>query len=225
MNYLTMRRVWLVGKRLFDFLGSLAGLLFLFPLFAIVAVFIKIEDGGPVFFRQYRLGLGGNPFGIWKFRTMIQDADLYIDKDGKPTRERVTRVGRFLRKSSIDELPQLINILVGEMSVVGPRPALLSHYPRYTDVQRRRLLMKPGITGLAQINGRNTLKWSRRIDFDIEYIERFSLPLDMVIIMKTARQVIFGAGVVMDRNSENVDDLLPPRDGVDVPCVGAKGRK
>lgn len=204
-------------KRAFDMLASASGLLALSPLFAAVAVAVKLEDGGPIFFRQQRLGRNGYPFGIWKFRSMIQNADHYIDKNGRPTKDRVTRIGRILRKTSIDELPQLINILLGDMSVVGPRPALLSHYSRYTLQQRRRLAVRPGITGLAQVNGRNTLRWSARVQYDIEYIDHYSLMLDVQIVFKTVMQVIRGQGVVMDRNPADVDDLGPAQPGIALP--------
>ena len=131
------------------------------PLFALAALLIKLDDGGPVFFRQDRLGLDGKIFKIWKFRSMLPDADSLLDSKGRVQgKNRVTRVGRVFRKFSLDELPQLLNVVRGEISFVGPRAALPQHLPRYTERQTGRLRMKPGITGLAQVNGRNTLKWT-----------------------------------------------------------------
>jgi len=214
----------LLTKRLFDVFASFAGIIIFLPIFVVVALLIKIEDGGPVFFWQQRLGKSGYPFSIWKFRTMIVNADAYVDAAGRPTRVRVTRVGSVLRKLSVDELPQLINILLGDMSVVGPRPALLSHYARYTEKQRSRLQMRPGITGLAQVNGRNTLKWSRRIQYDLSYIQDYSLALDFRIILKTFSKVFFREDVVMDRNPSDVDDLGPSQPDVSVPSMNDLNR-
>lgn len=180
------------------------------PLFALIALAIKLDDGGPIFFTQTRSGLNGKHFTIWKFRTMIVNADQRLRQDGSVgDQNRITRVGRFLRYLSLDEIAQLINILKGEMSFIGPRPVLLSHVQRFTEEQKQRLQMKPGVTGLAQIHGRNTLKWSRRIAYDIEYINRYSLWLDLTIILRTGRVVLLGEGIVLDRNPEQVDDLAP----------------
>lgn len=196
-------------KHIADRTAAAAALLALAPVFAGIAAAIKLEDGGPVLFRQDRLGEGARPFSIWKFRTMMVDADRYLDPSGQATRSRVTRVGRFLRFTSLDELAQLVNILRGEMSFVGPRPVLPSHLPRYTDAQKRRFEVRPGITGLAQVNGRNQLPWSQRLAYDVEYVERFSLGLDLWILLKTVRVVLFREGVVLDRNPGQVDDLGP----------------
>lgn len=192
-------------------LDRIFGLLFL-PLFFLiyipVAIAIKVEDGGAVFFHQKRPGLYGKSFNIWKFRTMVPNADsLLCNGSIDLSTNRVTRVGRILRYLSIDEIPQLINIIKGDMSFVGPRPALPEHLQRYTEEQRKRFSMKPGITGLAQVNGRNTLKWSQRIDYDINYIENYSLFLDIKIVLKTIKVVLLREGIVLDRNPEQVDDL------------------
>ena len=207
------------AKRIFDILVSFLLIISLLPLFIIVSIAIICEDRGPVFFKQERLGLGGRPFRIWKFRSMIQRADSFVDAAGMPTKDRITRVGKYIRKTSIDELPQLFNILIGNMSIVGPRPALLSHFCRYTTQQRRRLEMRPGITGLAQINGRNTLKWSHRIEYDVQYIDNYSLLMDLKIIFQTVSRVIFAQGVVLDRNPVDVDDLGPPQPGIAPPIT------
>ncbi len=179
------------------------------PVFGGIALAIAIEDGQPVLFVQQRPGVGGRLFPCYKFRTMIVDADKYIDDEGKPTRPRVTRVGRFLRKTSLDELAQLLNIARGEMSFIGPRPPIPIHLQRYTDSQMGRFRMRPGVTGLAQINGRNTLPWSKRLAFDNTYIDTYSLRGDLRILLKTVGVVLRREGIVLDRNPGEVDDLAP----------------
>ncbi len=201
----------MVIKYAVDKVFALLLLLILSPLWLAIMLAIKLDDGGPVFFTQSRLGKGGKIFKIYKFRTMIVGADQFLDEHGRVVgKNRITRVGKFLRSLSLDELPQLINILKGEMSIIGPRPALPAHYPRYTDHQKRRLLMKPGVTGLAQINGRNTLKWSQRIKYDVWYIEHYSLWLDLKILLRTIKVILLREGVVLDRNPHEVDDLAKP---------------
>lgn len=187
-------------------------LIALAPVFFLIALMIKLEDGGRVFFRQRRPGLAGEAFEVWKFRTMVEDADRFLDKRGRATQERGTRIGRTLRRFSLDELPQLINIAWGEMSFVGPRPALMEHLPRYTDEQLERFRMKPGVTGLAQIHGRNSLPWSQRIRYDNEYIDNYSLTLDLKIAARTVPMVLGRRDISLDRNPDDVDDLGPPRD-------------
>jgi undecaprenyl phosphate N,N'-diacetylbacillosamine 1-phosphate transferase len=182
--------------------------IFILPLLIVFAALIKKEDGGPVFFKQKRPGLMGKPFMIWKFRSMVQDADRFLDEKGSPTVEnRVTKIGKILRFISLDEIPQLINIVRGDMSFIGPRPALYESVEKYTEKQKERFLMKPGITGLAQVNGRNLLKWSKRIEYDLEYIENYSLWLDVKILLKTVKVVLLREGIVLDRNPDQVDDL------------------
>ena len=171
----------------------------------LISIIILFE--GPVFIFQPRLGKNGKVFNCLKFRSMIVNADNYIDSHGRPTRNRVTKFGSFLRRYSLDELPQLFNILKGQMSFVGPRPALVSHLERYTKEQKTRLNMKPGITGLAQINGRNNIPWSKRIEFDLEYISKFSLWLDIKILIKTAFIIFKTEDFILDRNPETADDL------------------
>jgi lipopolysaccharide/colanic/teichoic acid biosynthesis glycosyltransferase len=167
----------------------------------IIALAVKLEDRGPIFYTQDRLGSAARRFRIWKFRSMVPDADRFLTGDGRvEDTPRVTRVGRILRQTGLDELPQLINILRGEMSIIGPRPVLPSHWDRYTEKQRGRFAMRPGITGLAQVNGRNTLSWSKRIEADLEYIEGYSLYRDLVILLRTFKVVLFREGFVMDRN-------------------------
>jgi lipopolysaccharide/colanic/teichoic acid biosynthesis glycosyltransferase len=187
------------------------GLVLAAPALAAIALAVRLDDGGPALFVQARPGLGGRLFDCVKFRTMIVDADRWIDGEGRPTRDRLTRMGRLLRFTSLDELPQLINIARGDMSFVGPRPPLPVHLRRYDGVQMGRFRMKPGITGLAQVSGRNRLKWSRRIELDNQYIDQHSLLLDLSILLRTVKVVLLREGVVGDRNPQQVDDLPPPR--------------
>lgn len=183
---INFRNINLIIKRIFDVVLSIMSLVVLFPLFLLIGILIKIDSKGEIFFRQKRLGKNGNPFIIFKFRTMVKNASKkgtgYKVVKNDP---RITRVGKVLRKFSLDELPQLINVLRGEMSLIGPRPALVRDLARYDERQKRRLTMKPGITGLAQINGRATIRWPERIEYDLEYIDNFSIWLDIKIFFKT----------------------------------------
>jgi len=207
------RRWQLAVKHAGDRVAAGVLLLLLSPAFAVIGLLVWLEDGRPIFFRQDRVGRYGRRFLIWKFRTMVVEADRLLDKEGRVHGDgRITRAGRFLRLTSLDELPQLINVIRGEMSFIGPRPGLKEHYDRYTAAQKRRYDMRPGVTGLAQVNGRNTLPWSRRIAYDLEYIDEFSLWRDVKILAKTIAIVATGKNVVLDRNPELVDDLPPSRD-------------
>ena len=173
-------------KRITDIVVSAVGLLVLSPLFLVVAAAIKLTSQGPVFFRQERVGKDGRIFRIFKFRTMIQNAvnhPLGYHTNGHDP--RVTPVGRFLRQYSLDELPQFINILVGDMSLVGPRPTLAYQVEKYDDFQRRRLQVLPGVTGMAQVNGRNHLTWPQRIERDVWYVDHWSYGLDLSILWQT----------------------------------------
>jgi lipopolysaccharide/colanic/teichoic acid biosynthesis glycosyltransferase len=156
------------------------------PLLALAAVAIKLEDGGPILYRQTRVGRHERPFELLKLRTMIQDAEKqgagYAVNRGDP---RITRVGRVLRRLSVDELPQLWNVLRGDMSVIGPRPTLAYQVERYTPRQHRRLDVKPGLTGWAQVNGRATLPWDDRIELDVWYVEHRSPVVDLKILLRT----------------------------------------
>ena len=173
-------------KRAFDVAASALGLVATAPLFAAIGLAIRLETPGPVFLRQTRVGRAGEDFDLWKFRTMVVDAHTigagWLVGEGDP---RITRVGRFLRKWSLDELPQLANVLRGEMSVVGPRPTLRYQVEQYTEFQRRRLEVKPGLTGWAQIAGRNELTWPERIERDVWYVEHRSFLLDLKILAHT----------------------------------------
>jgi lipopolysaccharide/colanic/teichoic acid biosynthesis glycosyltransferase len=166
------------------------------PLLALAAIAIKLESRGPVFYRQRRVGLHGAPFELVKLRTMVpgaaaMGAGIYV-LEGDP---RITRVGRLLRRFSLDELPNLLNVLRGELAIVGPRPTIQEQVDRYTDRQRRRLEVKPGITGWAQVNGRASLPWPERIELDVWYVEHRSLWLDVKILARTARMLATGHGL------------------------------
>lgn len=174
------------AKRAFDLAIAIPSLIVLAPVFAVIAIMIRRDSKGPVFYRQSRVGLDGREFRVFKFRTMVDGAEfvgagLHNDA-GDP---RITKVGARLRATSVDELPQLINVLFGDMSVVGPRPTLRDQVERYTPEQRRRLRARPGITGLAQISGRSTLPWSQRIVIDVHYVDNWSMLLDLEIIART----------------------------------------
>jgi undecaprenyl phosphate N,N'-diacetylbacillosamine 1-phosphate transferase len=175
------------------------------PLIALISILIKLD--GPIFFIQLRLGKNGKVFKVIKFRTMIVNADDYLDSNGAPTRDRVTIIGKVLRATSLDEIPQLFNIILGQMSFIGPRPTLVSHWNRYTKEQKKRSKMLPGITGWAQVCGRNEIPWSKRIELDIEYIDNFSLWFDVVIVFKTINVIFLRKDIAMDRNTSSVDDL------------------
>ena len=166
------------------------------PVLAIAAILIRLESRGPVVFRQRRVGLDGRPFDLWKLRTMVSGAEamgagLYV-LEGDP---RITRAGRLLRRFSLDELPNLVNVLHGEMAMVGPRPTVQEQVDRYTDRHRRRLEVKPGITGWAQVHGRASLPWPERIELDVWYVDHRSLLLDLKILLRTARLLATGRGL------------------------------
>ena len=202
----THAKEWeLLVKRLFDFAASGLGLLLLSPLFLALAVLIKLTSKGPVFFKQDRLGLAGRRFTLFKFRTMRRGAhDILSDVDDlnamttpefqKKKKSWITPIGRLMRKFSLDELPQLINVFVGHMSIVGPRPTVPDEVDKYKDWQRRRFSMKPGITCLWQVNGRNNIAFEDWMKLDLEYLDNWSLWLDAKILMKTVPVVIFGIG-------------------------------
>lgn len=169
------------------------------PLLLAAAIAIRLESPGPVIYRHQRIGRGGKPFELLKLRTMVQGAErmgagLYIE----PGDARITRSGRLLRRFSLDELPNLVNVLRGELSVVGPRPTVAEQVDQYTPRQRRRLEVKPGITGWAQVNGRLTLSWPERIELDVWYVEHRSLALDLRILARTARMLVTGRGLYSD---------------------------
>lgn len=192
-------------KRVLDVVGAGIGLALASPLLISTALLIKMEDRGPVLYTQERVGRDGVGFTILKFRSMLVDADRYLDEEGNPTRERVTRVGQVIRRVSIDELPQLFNVLRGDMSLVGPRPVPRSLMERMTSEQRQRFQVRPGLTGLAQISGRHSLTWSERITRDLEYVRHPSVMTDLSIIVRTPRALL-GIDARLDRKASN-DDL------------------
>lgn len=184
MKYVVKRNEYIV-KVILDKFFSIILLILLFPLFLIIGVLIKLDSKGPVFFIQERVGKDGKIFRAYKLRTMVENAEKYgLGHEIEKNDSRITRVGKYLRWG-IDELPQLINVFRGEMSMVGPRPTLLYQVNQYTKREKQRLKMKPGITGWALINGRNSLSWQEKINLDIWYINHFSLYLDIKILIKT----------------------------------------
>ena len=183
-------------RRAFDVVVAATALMLSAPLLAIAIVAIRLESRGHPIYRQRRVGRGGREFDVLKLRTMVDGAEsigagLAIDA-GDP---RITRVGRLLRRTSLDELPNLINVLRGEMAIVGPRPTVPVQVAQYTERQRRRLAVRPGITGWAQVNGRTSLPWSQRIELDLWYIEHRTWRLDLQILLRSARLVLGGEGL------------------------------
>jgi len=190
-------RLQIMIKSILDFIFSLLFLIILLPVFIIIATAIKLDSEGSAFFIQERVGKGGKLFNVYKFRTMYQNnqqmkTDDYYTKENDP---RITRVGRFLRKTSLDELPQLINIIKGEMSFIGPRPTLKYQVDQYNEFQLQRLKMKPGVTGWAQVNGRNSIPWPDRIKYDVYYVNNYSLLFDLKILLKTIKVVLYHEGI------------------------------
>jgi lipopolysaccharide/colanic/teichoic acid biosynthesis glycosyltransferase len=182
--------------RALDVILAALALVLVSPLLALAGLLIRLESRGAVFYRQRRVGLGGRPFELWKLRTMVpgaasMGAGIYV-LQGDP---RITRVGRHLRRLSLDELPNLVSVLRGEMAIVGPRPTVQEQVDRYTERQRLRLEVKPGITGWAQVNGRASLPWPERIELDVWYVEHRSFLLDLRILGKTVRMLASGHGL------------------------------
>jgi sugar transferase EpsL len=180
-------------KRLFDLTATGVVLLLIWPILVIIAVIVKSKLGTPVLFRQQRPGLHGRPFRLPKFRTMVDSSDA--NGNLLPDEARLTRFGRFLRKTSLDELPELWNVLKGDMSLVGPRPLLMQYLARYTPEQARRHEVKPGMTGWAQVNGRNALTWEEKFELDVWYVDHQSFWLDMKIIAMTVWKVLRREGI------------------------------
>jgi lipopolysaccharide/colanic/teichoic acid biosynthesis glycosyltransferase len=177
------------------------------PLLAAAAAAIKLESRGPAFYRQRRVGKDGRPFELWKLRTMVPGAEamgagIYV-LEGDP---RITRLGRVLRRLSLDELPNLVNVLKGEMAMVGPRPTIQEQVDRYTERQRRRLEVKPGITGWAQVNGRVSLPWPERIELDVWYVEHRSLWLDLKVLALTVKLLVTGRGLYSEDPKQGWDN-------------------
>lgn len=181
------------GKRFFDVIVAITVLGLLLPILVIVAVLVRIKLGAPIFFRQVRPGLYGKPFRMVKFRTMTDRRDS--GGELLPDEIRLTSFGKFLRATSLDELPELWNVLIGEMSLVGPRPLLMEYLPLYSTEQKRRNEVKPGITGWAQVNGRNAISWEKKFEFDVWYVDHRSFLLDVRILLLTVVRVFKAHGI------------------------------
>ena len=185
------------GKRIFDRVGALAILAFLSPVLLLVSLAVLVESGGPVFYRQERIGRHGRPYRLFKFRSMVVGAEqmgagILVERGDA----RITGVGKFIRRLSLDEIPQLFNVVLGHMSLVGPRPGLRYQVELYDNRQRDRLLVRPGVTGWAQVNGRNAIDWGRRIELDLEYLRMVSLRKDILIMFKTIPTVLRGGDMI-----------------------------
>ncbi|MHC4159801.1 MAG: sugar transferase [Planctomycetota bacterium] len=185
-------------KRLLDIVLSLLAVIVLLPVFVVIVIAIRLSSKGPAVFKQERAGRDGKPFVFYKFRTMKSDVDPFGASPKSGEDSRLTRVGRFLREYSLDELPQLLNILKGDMSVVGPRPLYVSQMAEWNERQRKRLLVKPGLTGLAQISGRGELTREQKLELDVKYVETANFSTDIKIILATIAQV-FGRKSIYER--------------------------
>ena len=192
-------------KRTFDIAFSLGWLLFFAPLLALVAILVRVKLGSPILFLQERPGRNGKPFKVVKFRTMTDG----VDAEGRPLPDdvRLTAFGKFLRSTTLDEFPQMWNVLMGDMSVVGPRPLLMRYLPRYNAFQAQRMLVKPGVTGWAQVNGRNALSWDEKFALDVWYVQNQSLWLDLRIVVKTFF-VVFGRRNVNAQNAATMEEFM-----------------
>lgn len=190
-------------KRVLDFLLSLIALIVLSPVLIIVAILVRVKLGSPVIFKQQRPGKNEKIFTLYKFRTMTDKKD----KNGNllPDSERLTKFGKTLRSTSLDELPELFNILKGDMSIVGPRPLAIQYLPYYTDEEKRRHDVRPGLTGLAQVNGRNCLNWEERFKFDINYVENITFIQDLEIILRTIIKVFKHEDIVVRGEGKTID--------------------
>ncbi|GAA4076283.1 sugar transferase [Flavobacterium cheonanense] len=190
-------------KPFFDIISALIGLISLFPIFLVVTVFLFIANDGKPFFFQLRPGKGGKIFKIIKFKTMNDRKDA--EGNLLPDSDRLTKVGSFVRKTSLDEIPQLLNVVIGDMSIVGPRPLLTTYLHLYSDFQNRRHEVKPGITGWAQVNGRNAISWDKKFELDVWYVDNISFTLDVKILLKTIIKVIKSDGI----NAKDVATIEP----------------
>lgn len=180
-------------KPFFDVISALIGLILLFPIFLVVTVFLFFANDGKPFFFQLRPGKGGKIFKIIKFKTMNDRKDA--EGNLLPDSDRLTKVGSFVRKTSLDEIPQLLNVVIGDMSIVGPRPLLTTYLHLYSDFQNRRHEVKPGITGWSQVNGRNAISWDKKFELDVWYVDHISFLLDLKILFKTVQKVIKSDGI------------------------------
>lgn len=189
-------------KRLFDLLLAIPGTLIILPFLLVVVILVRIFHGRPLIFVQVRPGKHGKPFKMYKFRTMTNACDA--DGNLLPDHERLTPLGKFLRATSLDEFPELINVLKGEMSLVGPRPLLMEYLPLYSHEQNRRHNVKPGMTGWAQINGRNAISWDEKFGYDVWYVDNWSLWLDIKILAMTMLNVVLRKGI-----NHNATETMP----------------
>lgn len=212
-------------KRVMDVCAAAAGLLLLSPLLLLITFLVRLTSRGPVLFRQQRLGKGGEPFTLYKFRTMRHLAPRVIAADGSmvltKNDNRLTPVGGWLRAFSMDELPQLLNVLKGEMSLVGPRPDEMIHLAHYGEMERRKLEVKPGLTSLAMINGRNSIPWAERTRWEVQYLDHWSLWLDLTIILKTIPVVLFRRGIYNNINTSADDAVSVVQPPAPPKCAGA----
>lgn len=197
------------GKRLFDLALTLPALILLSPILVAIALLVRIKHGPPILFRQQRPGLHGTPFTLYKFRTMTDARDTQGNL--LPDSERLTSFGQFLRRTSLDELPELLNVLRGDMSHVGPRPLLMQYLDRYTPEQARRHDVCPGITGWAQINGRNALSWEEKFALDVWYVDNLSLWLDLKILALTVWKVLRRDGINQDGHATMPEFMGTPQ--------------
>ncbi|WP_035337066.1 sugar transferase [Dokdonia sp. PRO95] len=183
-------------KRLLDIVIAFSAFILLLPIFIVVAILIATKTKGSVFFKQKRPGLNGEIFSVLKFKTMTDECDA----NGKPLpdEERITKVGQFIRSTSLDEIPQLLNVIKGDMSLVGPRPLLTKYLPLYNENQARRHNVKPGITGWAQVNGRNSISWEKKFELDVWYVDNLSFILDLKVLFKTFLKVVKRDGINSD---------------------------
>jgi lipopolysaccharide/colanic/teichoic acid biosynthesis glycosyltransferase len=186
------------GKRIFDILSSGLGLLVLSPIFILIGIMVWIKLGRPIFFMQVRPGLNAKPFTMVKFRTMKDSRDS--SGDLLPDEIRLTKLGKFLRSTSLDELPELWNVLKGDMSLVGPRPLLMDYLAYFSNEQKKRHNVRPGITGLAQVNGRNAINWDQKLTYDVQYIEKISLLNDLIILTRTIYTVLSQRGIRSEKS-------------------------
>jgi sugar transferase EpsL len=203
-------------KRLFDIISSTAGLIVISPLLVVLAVLVRLKLGSPILFCQQRPGLGSKAFVIYKFRTMTDRRDA--SGNLLPDEQRLPPFGRFLRSTSFDELPELLNVLKGDMSIVGPRPLMMKYLGRYSPQQARRHEIKPGITGWAQINGRNTISWEDKFKLDVWYVDNWTFWLDMKIILKSIWMVIAKEGITQQGRA-TMDEFMgtPQNDTIEHP--------
>lgn len=201
-------KIFAGSKRVFDISLALIGIIILSPLFLIISIAIRLDSKGPALFKQTRIGKHGKPFTLYKFRSMVIDNDVH----DLSTADRYTKVGRFIRKTSLDELPQLFCVVKNQMSLIGPRPWIEDYYTNMTDIQKHRCDVRPGITGLAQVKGRNNISVIERINYDLEYIEKYSLSQDLKIIFLTLITLFKNEGLV-DNKKNMSNDLNSLKEG------------